>query len=346
MAYAMAVSKATSEYASSDIGSSVRRPRASAQFLRPPAAMAEDVLRQWLRAMRRGDFERAWSLSDRVRAARGNRPTHHLPRHEQSIWDGTPLARNRVLVRCYHGLGDTIQFARYLPLLKPSVRQLIVWAQPALLDLLRTMPSIDLLLPLHDGAPEADYDVDVEIMELPYIFRTIQETIPREIPYLDVPAAPLPKDSRLRVGVAWRAGDWNEHRSLDSAELEPLLSRSDLAIHSLQRDLRPAERRAPIMLDPLRLTVYGTAQLMRSLDLVISIDSMPAHLAGALGVPTWTLLPHEADWRWMEERDDSPWYPTMRLFRQERPGDWSAVIRRFARELDGIARASRLGQAV
>src|SRR3954452_2291314 len=131
--------------------------------------MPHDILQSWLCAMRGGDFERAWQLSDAVGTARVNR---QLPRHEQTIWDGTPLNDRSVLVRCYHGLGDTIQFARYLPLLRQRARKVVVWAQPTLLELLATVGGADLLLPLHNGAPGVDYDADVEIMELPQVFRT------------------------------------------------------------------------------------------------------------------------------------------------------------------------------
>jgi hypothetical protein len=121
----------------------------------------------WKVSMQRGAFEAAWGISDAVLRARAGVPCGHWPRHLQYIWDGTPLAGKRVLVRCYHGLGDTIQFIRYVPLIKEIAREVMVWAQPALLPLLRTLRGIDLLLPLHDGTPDVEYDVDVESMELP-----------------------------------------------------------------------------------------------------------------------------------------------------------------------------------
>src|SRR3981081_2489796 len=123
--------------------------------------------------MRRGDFDAAWQISDAVlveRRARG--PCWHWPRHEQWIWDGRPLAGQRVLVRCYHGLGDTIQFARFLPVLARLCRDLTVWVQPTLMPLLQRMRSPVRLLPLHDGTPESDYDVDIEIMEIAHALRT------------------------------------------------------------------------------------------------------------------------------------------------------------------------------
>ena len=122
--------------------------------------------------MRRGDFAAAWEVSDRIIAARApGEQCWHLPRHEQWVWDGRPLADRTVLVRCYHGLGDTIQFARFLPLLASVAGETVVWAQPALLGLLARLPSVGRLLPLHDGDPNVDYDVDVEIMELAHALR-------------------------------------------------------------------------------------------------------------------------------------------------------------------------------
>src|ERR671932_14884 len=141
---------------------------------------------RWMACMRRGAFEAAWAISDAVLRARAGVPCWHWPRHLQYIWDGTPLAGKRVLGRCYHGLGDTIQFIRYAPLIKAIAAEVIVWAQPPLLPLLEMVQGIDQLLPLHDGVPEVEYDVDVEVMELPHIFRTTPETIPLTISYLHV----------------------------------------------------------------------------------------------------------------------------------------------------------------
>jgi len=186
------------------------------------------------------------------------------------------------------------------------------------------MPGVDRLIPLHDGTPDVAYDVDVEVMELPYVFRTVLSTTPRDVPYLEV--APLHLSGAWpRIGLAWRAGEWDSRRSIDFSYVGTLLDNSNVSWYSLQLDIREDERHTNLA----ALDTHGllpTARAMRGLDLVISIDSMPAHLAGALGVPVWTLLVDDADWRWMEERSDSPWYPTMRLFRQPRPGDWCSVV--------------------
>ncbi len=161
----------------------------------------EQKVDEWTRHMRRGDFAAAWNVSDQVLRARAGIPCSPLvPRHFQYFWDGQPLDGKRVLVRCYHGLGDTIQFIRYAPLLRSLAREVIVWAQPKLIPLLRSVTGIDLLLPLNDVAPDVEFDTDVELMELPHVFRTTIATIPAEVPYLHVTPAPLPRSSGLAVG--------------------------------------------------------------------------------------------------------------------------------------------------
>jgi len=288
----------------------------------------------WMHHMRRGEFEAAWPHSDAALQARAGQPCWHLPRHLQHIWTGRPLAGRRVLVRCYHGLGDTIQFARYLPLLATVAAEVSVWAQPPLLPLLRTVPGVAQLLPLHDGTPEATYDLDLEIMELPHVFRTTLATIPAAIPYLYAEPLLLPKaPQQLAVGLVWQAGDWDARRSVPFELLAPLAAVPGVQLHILQANAEAAGWREGVGLNPGEFSLYDYARRLRGLDLLITVDSMPAHLAGALGVPVWTLLQAQADWRWLEGRTDSPWYPTMRLFRQEQAGDWAGVVARVAAEL-------------
>ena len=286
--------------------------------------------REWLDAARRGDFEAAWHASDRIRARSGP-PDFTRPRHLQQIWTGADLRGQRVLVRCYHGLGDTIQFIRYARLVRALAREVIVWAPARLLPLLQTAAGIDRLLPLHDGSPDVEYDVDVEVMELPYVFRTVIESIPSRVPYLTATPRPL-HGSRPRVGIVWRGGGWNEARAIPFAQVRDLLDGADLSWFRLQYPCADDEQHA--RLRPLDCaSIERTAEYIGGLDLVISVDTMAAHLAGALGVRVWTLLAADADWRWMTARDDSPWYPTMRLFRQRREGDWGGVIDEVTRRL-------------
>lgn len=283
--------------------------------------------------MRQGKYETAWDHCDQVLQSRAGKLCWHWPRHLQYIWKGEPLNGKRVLVRCYHGLGDTIQFIRYAPLLKSVASEVIVWAQPKLLRLLQSVQGIDRLIPLHDGTPEAAFDVDVEIMELPYIFRSTIDTIPAAIPYLHIDKKPLQNNGRPNVGLVWRAGDWNENRSIPFALMRTLAELKHINFHILQPGAIEAGWDNTFGIYHGELDVYDYAQLIAGLNLLISIDSMPVHLAGALGVPVWTMLQAEADWRWMDQLEYSPWYPTMRLFRQHSPGKWEPVIRRIAEEL-------------
>jgi hypothetical protein len=301
-------------------------------------------MKSWMVHVRRGEFAAAWQISDAVLRERTGHACWHLPRHEQYIWDGRPLDGARVLVRCYHGLGDTIQFARYAPLIKELATSVTFWAQPAVIPLLRTVPGIDQLLPLHDGSPEGEYDVEVEIMELPHVFRSTLETLPAAVPYIDVP--PIDLNSVLppastRVGLFWRTGDWDDRRTIPPSLASIVAAVPGVQVCMVQRDHAAAGRPDGILEIPLADDLWSTAGIMRGLDLVISADSMPAHLAGALGVPAWVLLHSECDWRWMEGRDDSPWYPTLRLFRQRRAGEWVDVVTRAAAELARYSAAGR-----
>lgn len=294
-----------------------------------PACMNNDPARHdpWFDAMRRGDFSTAWKISDALLPLLRAQDHRTAPRHEQSVWDGRSVAGKRVLGRCYHGLGDTIQFIRYAALLKRVAAQVIVWVQPSLIPLLRSVEGIDRLLPLHDGEPEVEYDVDVELNELPYVFRTTIDNIPADVPYLHVDQAPLPSThDQIRIGLIWQSGAWDASRSIPFPVLRPLSQLHGIHWHILQRHARLAGWNGDFGVLSGGDNPLDDARIMRALDLVISVDTMTAHLSGALGQQTWTLLPFNADWRWMNDREDSPWYPTMRLFRQKRKGDWGEVI--------------------
>lgn len=301
----------------------------------------------WTECMRRGDFAGAWRISDAVLAERRGVPCSHWPRHYQYLWNGEPLDGKRVLVRCYHGLGDTVQFVRYAPRVKRIAREVILWAQPELLPLLSSAPGIDRLLPLHDGTPDVDYDVDVEVMELAHVFRSTEETLPRDVPYLFPrragDAATATPGQRLRVGIVWAAGGWDARRSVPLAELRPLFEVEGVAWRVLQRG--PARQEWPGQVGLLAGSERAEelAAEMAALDLVVTVDSFPAHLAGALGVRTWTLLHAEPDWRWLTRRADSPWYPTMRLWRQEAAGEWGPVVQRVASGLRDLAERAAAG---
>jgi hypothetical protein len=206
-------------------------------------------------------------------------------------------------------------------------RQVSVWAQPALIPLLQTLPGDYHFLPLHDGTPDARYDVDIESMELAHALRITLDTLPADVPYLHVPPAPRMTEA-FSVGLLARAGDWDARRSVPSWRMAELARTPGVAAFSLQLG-----EPIPGATDLSTTDIWMLARRLRALDLVITVDTMLAHLAGALGVPTWTLLPMPADWRWLTDRSNSPWYPSLRLFRQARPGDWDSVFAAVHSEL-------------
>ena len=289
----------------------------------------------WIRHMKRGEWADAWRISDTELQRRRSQECAHEPRHLQLVWDGRSLEARRVLVHCYHGLGDTVQLIRLLPLLRGKTLSTIVWAQPPLIPLLRTAAGIDELLPLHDGEPQVDHDVDIEVMELLHALRLTPETLPRNVPYFNITpvASPPARRGPLKVGLVWQSGGWDTRRSISWSLISRLVGIHGIQWQILQRGPALTSWPAGMGVAPRMSTVLDEAVAVQRLDLLISVDTLSAHLAGALGVPTWTLLPFDADWRWLEGRDDSPWYPTMRLFRQSEPGDWSGVIERVAASL-------------
>ena len=190
----------------------------------PHVETAPDDGAAWMRYMRRGEFEAAWRLSDAELRRSPRADAFTRPRHQQRLWDGRPVDGRRVLVRCYHGLGDTLQFIRYARLLRSRAAEVIVWAQPALLPVLQGVAGVDRWLPLHDGDVGVDYDADIELMELPHIFRTALDAVPSDVPYLHVEPAALEASSRLRVGIVWRAGEWAPERTVPFGLASPRMT--------------------------------------------------------------------------------------------------------------------------
>jgi hypothetical protein len=309
-----------------------------------------DVSGDWLAAMRRGDWEAAWRATDRLELPRRARQheSGFARRPEHLRWDGTPLAGRSVLVRCEHGLGDTLQFMRFVPHL--GARHVHFMVQPHLVELLRDAPGLGEVRNYWTDDPLPPHEVDLEVMELAYALRTTAATLPPPYPHLRerLPAAPAggwSPDGRVRVGLLWAASDWDQSRTVPLPALAPLFAVEEVQFYSLQQGEAagdPLLQRLDIEpLSPHTTGIPQAAAAMGELDLVISIDGMPAHLAGTLGRPTWVLLKHEADWRWLTQREDSPWYPTMRLFRQPHPGDWRGVAQRVADQLRSFARLAQ-----
>ncbi len=281
----------------------------------------------WVAAMRSGSFELAWAIADAdLKAVRRLGGDKHLgPRHLQRIWRGEPLAGRRVLVRCYHGLGDTIQFARFLPPLRAIAHEVTVWCQPELMPLIR---GVDRVLPLHDGNPETTFDVDIEIMEIPHAIRATRDHVTMRRPYIAAKSAGFPGSedrSTLSVGLVWKGGSWDERR-----EIPPrLLSKLDLAdvrLYSLQRGAASNAATEIGATDISTPDIEALADRLKALDLCICPDTMVAHLSAALGRETWIMLHADCDWRWPVTGCKTCWYPSARLFHQQHPGDWSAVL--------------------
>lgn len=262
-------------------------------------------------------------------------------------WGGEDFAGQTLLVHAEQGLGDTLMFLRYLPRVKALGGTVRLAVQPPLLSLAATAGGADEILPTGDPLPP--FDLWITLMSLPGIFRTALPDIPADIPYLDVPSevpqrAPLSATLALseeltRVGLVWAGNPLHPRdadRSLDATLLEPLSGLPGVAWYGFQLQARP---HPPLpgftSLAPLLCSFADTAYALSGMDLVITVDTALAHLAGALGIPTLLLLPFEPDWRWLLQRDDSPWYPTLRLYRQPSPGDWAAVIRRLLADLGG-----------
>ena len=267
----------------------------------------------WQDSMLSGEFEQAWKASDRIRARDGNDP-HRL-------WTGEPVAGKKVIVRSLHGLGDAVQMFQYAPKLNALAKYVIWQVPPHLVELARCFDGVDHVITWEEAC---EWELQVEITELPYLFRTTLQDLPVATRYLEPPEQLDRDDSRPRVGFVWAAGEWKQSRSLPLPALEPLFTRLSCELISLQGGASPD---TDVRLRTIAPGLLALARAIAGLDLLITVDTLAAHLAGALGIPAFVLLEHAADWRWMSGRDDSPWYPSLRLFRQPAAGDWTTPLR-------------------
>ena len=349
--------------------------------LKPDMADAHANLGQALVGLARFDdamacFDRATSLSPdnldanlgRARASllagrlkegweayewRWRRPNNPPRRFPQPIWDGSPLDGRRILLYPEQGLGDTIQFVRYAPKLAELGARVVLECQPPLLRLFSGLPGVESIV--SQGGALPNFDVHLPFLSLPRILGTELATIPAAVPYLPMPPAgpsvpAAPAGTRLRIGISWAGNPKHQNdrfRSCPLALFLDLAAIPGVALYSLQV--------GPAAADIKRLGLGGlipdlgagfgdfaeTAAAVTQLDLVIAVDTAIVHLAGALAWPTWVILPQAPDWRWLEHGDRNPWYPTLRLWRQERLGDWPPVFARMAAALGGLAEARR-----
>lgn len=287
-----------------------------------------------------GDFDNGW----REYAWRWRTQEYggRLGKLSMPMWHGEAVTSgDTLLVHAEQGHGDTLQFVRYLPLIRQGWKRVVFECQPSLSRLLKSADGFDQLIARGEAIPHADFHVP--LLDLPGILETKLDSIPACVPYLRADAE-MSKYWRerldalgagVRLGVAWAGnpGHANDrNRSMRLEQLEPLLMQEGVRWISLQKGDRAGEIRAlPEAMQFIDWTdelndFADTAALIQNLDLVIAVDTSVVHLAGALGKPAWVMIPHAPDWRWLLERSDSPWYPTLRLFRQSKRGEWEAVV--------------------
>ena len=317
-----------------------RIPEAMACFQKALALGEDDrthAFERWACWMLLGKYECAWKEADR----------------SAPPWQGDIRRPRHVLIRCLRGLGDAIQFLRYVPLLSSRCARVTVHAPDSLHPLIAAVPGVGAVNSRDQPADGLMHDCEIECSHLPYALRTTIETLPDPIrvPETDAPPGCLraireASVGTVRTGIVWSAGDWNPARSIPLELLMAHLPATGITLISLQRACgrKPESVSVPakiINAETGPANPLATAAIIAELDLVVTVDTMVAHLAGSMGKPVWTILPYAADWRWMLGRT-SPWYPSMRLFRQASPGDWAAVLQEVGSELEEFSQAAYL----
>jgi tetratricopeptide (TPR) repeat protein len=273
------------------------------------------------------------------------------PFFSEPEWQGEPLDGRTLLLFAEYGLGDALHFVRYLPMVTGKGGRIILQVQPALASLLQQLPDVTVI---PRGVALPPFDLQMPLMSLPRLFGTTLDNLPADIPYLHADPeklsrwkAVLGRETRLKVGVVWAGNPKHKgdrQRSLSAEALLPRLIMPDVQLYSLQKEPRAEDsavlealRGEVIDLAPALGDFADTAAAVATLDLVIAVDTSVAHLAGALGRPVWMLTPYALDWRWLRDREDSPWYPTMRLFRQRAPRQWDDPLMRLRAALAVLA---------
>ena len=290
------------------------------------------------------DFQRGWPAYEARWGLKDNPP----PRTQKPRWDGSPLDGKRLLLVSEQGFGDSLQFARFVPLAKARGGHIILETRAPLARLLASVGGADEIAVRDQAIP--DFDVWCPLLSLPMLFKTDFASLPGPIPYLAPPPDAgakfddflRPAEGRFKIGIVWSGSVTFKGNRTRASQLEPflgLLEVPGVAIVSLQKGPPLAELHASgcrgliLDADPLLDDFADTAGLIERLDLVIMTDSSVAHLSGALGRPVWVLMSYAADWRWLRGRQDSPWYPSARLFRQKTPGRWDDVFDRVKGEV-------------
>jgi len=298
-----------------------------------------------------GDYAAGWKDYEwRWRIPAFNAPAR---RFAQPIWDGREIAGGTILLHAEQGLGDTLQFVRYAPLVARRCAKAVLECQPELLDVMRSVQGVGEVVAQGDPLPA--FAAHAPLMSLPRIFETTLQSVPWTGPYVhaDVQRVARWRDAvseqaaGFKVGLVWagRPQQWDDRKRSIALQMLAPLAREGVSFFSLQKGEAAAQAASP----PARMRLIDltariedfsdTAALASLLDVLITIDTSVAHLGGAMGIPTWILTAHAPDWRYHLERRDNPWYPSTRLFRQERDGDWSGAIAAVAAELAQLVRA-------
>ena len=310
----------------------------------------------WLRL---GDYQRGWPEYE-WRWKCDDSPPRGF---KEPLWDGSPLEGRTILLHAEQGLGDTLQFVRFAPLVHERGGRVLLECQTPLVELLKNCRGVEQLIPR--GEPLPAFDVHAPLMSLPTIFGTTLETLPAEVPYVFVDQQlaehwreELEKLSGVKIGINWQGNPKfraDRFRSMPLAHFGRLANVEGVRLISLQRG--PGVEQLAALNGRFEVTQLetaaddaqsfaDTAAIMQNLDLVVTSCTSIAHLAGALGIPCWVAIPFSADWRWMLDRDDSPWYPSLRLFRPASIAGWEELFERMADELGKLVQQQGLSRAV
>jgi hypothetical protein len=322
--------------------------KALASYSRQPPARASQIAKVHynlgLLLLAQGKFREGWDhLEWRIKLANACL-MEKIP--TRPLWDGSDAGNRKLLLQAEGGFGDTLQFVRYAKILARKNSSLMLLCYPPLARLFKISGGLGRVI--SEGAPLPSFDVYCPLFSLPRIFSTTLKDIPKNVPYLRANPSEVKSWRKIlaapgtNVGLVWAGNpraQIDRRRSMKLRELASLLDLKNANFYSLQvgeaaAQLRQSEYSVRITdLSPLIRDFADTGAIISALDLLISVDTAAAHLAGALGRPVWVMLPYVTDWRWLLGREDSPWYPTMKLFRQTRFDDWSHVVERIKREL-------------
>lgn len=305
-----------------------------------------------------GQYEKGWAAYESRYNMSAFRP--NVPNIRERLWDGSPLDGRRLLVHVEQGFGDTIQFCRYLPKLREKLGsggKIIFLCEHELYRVMRTLPGVDELFHLRQKDMQIVFDAQVPLLSLPHRFGTTVQTIPAQIPYLGVPEdaalddeLPTSPKATVRAAIAWTGRPThsdNIYRSIPLEQIATLFDIEGVDFHSIQigagsKAIRPYLERENVFDHSDGIKDFAdTAAILAKVDVLITVDTAVCHLAGAMGKDVWTMLPFGGEWRWLRNREDTPYYPSMRLVRQKILGDWGLVVERVREGLENAVATRR-----